>query len=186
MKLIVGLGNPGNKYTHTRHNAGFLAVDFFLKNLETINCKSSFSSQICEVHFHAREANGAPVKTFFIKPQTYMNNSGEAVQAVCNFYKVDPKTDLLVLHDEKDLLFGTFKFTTGSRSAGHNGVGDIIEKLGTQDFARIRIGVETRVSGDPTPTDAFVLQNFSEEELHTLNTKIFPETDKLIEQFINS
>jgi PTH1 family peptidyl-tRNA hydrolase len=183
MKLIFGLGNPGKQYQKTRHNFGFLALDTLRNFLLTEQIgpwelSKKFNAEICGCTWRGE-------KIILARPMTFMNESGIAVQLLAHYYKIAPR-EIIVVHDEKDLLFGTFKYTTGSRSAGHNGVGDIIEKLGTQDFARIRIGVETRVSGDPTPTDAFVLQNFSEEELHTLNMKIFPETDKLIEQFINS
>ena len=176
MKIIVGLGNPGSKYTHTRHNAGFLAIDHFLKGVETIHCQSKFKSAICEVHFSA-------TKTFFIKPQSYMNNSGIAVKEVLDFYKVQLK-DLLVIHDEKDLSFGTIKYTESSRSAGHNGVQDIIDQLGTQDFARIRIGIESRSHDSKVPTDEYVLQKFTEDEFRKLNKEIFPEASKLIKHFI--
>ncbi len=179
MKLIVGLGNPGTKYQYTRHNAGFLALDFFLKDIETIHCQSTFGSQMCEVHFHA-------TKTFFIKPQTYMNNSGKAVKEVCGFYKVNSETDLLVIHDEKDLSLGTIKTTTSSRSAGHNGVQNIIDELGTQNFHRIRIGVETRMSGDHTPTDHFLLHPFTPEELKIFQETVLPKTKELIDQFIKN
>lgn len=179
MKLIVGLGNPGKQYESTRHNAGFLAVDFFLKDHPAITCQGKFNAQICEYH-----ENG--VKVFFIKPQSFMNLSGEVVQEIASFYKVDVTKDLLVIHDEKDLPFETFKEAKDSGSAGHNGVQNIIDQLGTKDFARLRIGVESREEGSPLPTDVFVLQPFTEDELKTLSDKIFPETNKLIQEFIQS
>ncbi|HMR55562.1 MAG TPA: aminoacyl-tRNA hydrolase, partial [Candidatus Doudnabacteria bacterium] len=82
MKLIVGLGNPGNKYELTRHNLGFLAVDYFLKSRDAITCQSKFNAQVCEYH-----ENG--VKVFFVKPQSYMNLSGEVIREITSFYKVD-------------------------------------------------------------------------------------------------
>lgn len=185
MKLVVGLGNPGDKYKHTRHNAGFLALDFFLKEIQTIHCQSSFNAQVCEVHFHAKKTGTTPLKVFFIKPQTYMNNSGKAVKAMCDFYKINPEANLLVVHDEIDLLLGNYKATNSSRSAGHNGVQDIIDTLGSQDFQRIRVGIEARKQGDKTPTHDYVLSPFSAEELKLLETSVFPETSKLIDQFLN-
>lgn len=179
MKLIVGLGNPGNQYEQTRHNAGFLAVDFFLRSHEAITCQSKFNAQICEYHEDG-------VKVFFIKPQSFMNLSGEVVREIAAFYKVDHANDLLVLHDEKDLPFGAVKEGFASGSAGHNGVQNIIDELDTKDFARIRIGVETREPDSPLPTDVFVLQKFENEELAKLESEVFPKTNELIEAFIKS
>ena len=161
MKIIVGLGNPGRKYEATRHNAGFMAVDFYLKEIETISCVSKFNAQVCEVHFAAHDSTQGPVKTFFIKPQTYMNNSGEAVKAIVDFYKIDVKKDLLVVHDEVDLKFGYYKRAFDSRPAGHNGVKNVVEHLGTQAFHRVRIGIESRLSRFDSATDEFVLKNFA-------------------------
>ncbi len=177
MKLIIGLGNPGTKYSATRHNAGFLAIDYFLKNIQAINCQSSFSAQICELHFGAQ-------KVFFVKPQTFMNLSGEAVKAIGDFYKINYSTDLLVIHDDVDLPFGEIKNTTSSSAAGHNGVQNIIDLLGTKDFHRIRLGVENRLDKKIPPTEAFVLQNFSDEEINKLEAEVLPEVKLAIEKFI--
>ena len=179
MKLIVGLGNPGAQYENTRHNAGFLAVDFFLKDHAAITCQSKFNAQICEYHEDGE-------KVFFVKPQSFMNLSGEVVREILSFYKLDHANDLLVLHDEKDLPFSTVKEGFASGSAGHNGVRNIIDELGTKDFARVRIGVESREVGSPIPTDVFVLQRFTDGELEKLNTDIFSQTNKLIAAFIKS
>jgi peptidyl-tRNA hydrolase, PTH1 family len=182
MKLIVGLGNPGDKYKNNRHNAGFLAVDFILKyNDKFIEAKPShdFKSEMQIL------GNGQD-RVIFMKPQTYMNDSGQALKVICNFYKMDLAKDLLVVHDEVDLPFGTIRKTEDSSSAGHNGIKSIIENIGTQNFQRLRIGVETRASREEMPTDAFVLQDFSEEELKKLNDAIFPQVKKEVEKFINS
>jgi PTH1 family peptidyl-tRNA hydrolase len=186
MKLIVGLGNPGNKYQYTRHNAGFLALDYYMQGLETISCTSKFNAQICEVHFSAQQTDGGPVKTLFIKPQTYMNNSGDTVREIVSFYKVDVEKDLLIIHDEVDLKFGFWKFAFDSRPAGHNGIKNIIEQLSTQKFHRIRIGVESRKSRLENPTDEYVLSPFSPEELSILQETIFPKVKEIIEEFIKS
>lgn len=179
MKLIVGLGNPGSQYELTRHNAGFLALDFFMKDHPAITCSSRFDAMICEYH---EDGN----KIFFIKPQNFMNLSGEVVKKVLAFYKLDHANDLLVIHDEVDLPFGTVKEGFASGSAGHNGVQNIIDELGTKDFARLRIGVETREQSSPIPTDVFVLQRFTNEELEKLEKEVFPGTAKLIAEFIKS
>lgn len=162
MQLIIGLGNPGKEYEKNRHNVGFLALDHILKDLQTISCSSKFDATICEVH--------NPQKTFFVYPQTYMNESGKAVREIMNYYKLLPK-DILVIHDDVDLPLGTMKFTENSGDAGHNGIKSIIEELGTKEFRRIRVGVETRENKQQPPTDAFVLQNFSSDELSKIPFK---------------
>ncbi len=163
MKLIAGLGNPGDEYKHTRHNAGFLALDFLLNSNGLLQDSPSheFKSEIYT------SGNGQE-KVIFLKPQTYMNDSGQALKLICNFYKIDLSKDLLVIADEVDLPFGSIRLTNSSSAAGHNGIKSLIENLGTQDFNRIRIGVETRETRDQIPTDAFVLQNFTDDELAKL------------------
>jgi PTH1 family peptidyl-tRNA hydrolase len=113
-----------------------------------------------------------------------MNNSGNAVREIIQFYKIDPSKDLLVIHDEKDLPFASIKTTESSGSAGHNGVQNIIDELGGQNFMRIRIGVESREPDSPIPTDVFVLQNFSEEEFKQFNEKVLPEVKTKIDEFL--
>jgi peptidyl-tRNA hydrolase, PTH1 family len=159
MKLVIGLGNPGEKYKNTRHNAGFLALDYILKDFPK-SCSSKFDAEI-------HEASVENEKVFFIYPQTYMNESGSAVRQILDFYKLEPK-DLIILHDEVDLPLGTLRLTESSGSAGHNGIKSLIERLGTQDFKRIRIGVETREDKSQIPTDVFVLSPFAENELEKI------------------
>lgn len=125
-----------------------------------------------------------PEKVFVVKPQTFMNNSGQAVAEIINFYKLDFKKDLLVIHDEKDIPLGTIRTTDSSSSAGHNGIKSIIEHLGSQDFKRIRIGVEARKPEDQISTSDFVLQRFTDEELKKLEAEILPDVSKKIGQFI--
>jgi peptidyl-tRNA hydrolase, PTH1 family len=180
MKLIVGLGNPGEKYKQTRHNVGFLALDFILNDGDGyMEAKPSreFKSEIFTLGLNDN-------KIIFLKPQTYMNDSGQALNVICNFYKMNIKNDLLVIHDDVDLPFGDFKITESASSAGHNGVQSIIDLLGTQDFHRIRIGIETRRERKDLPTDAFVLQNFSEEELKILKEQIFSKVKAKVDGFI--
>jgi len=178
MKLIVGLGNPGDKYATTRHNAGFLAVDHFLEaGGANISWENNFDSHIATITIEGE-------KMIFLKPQTFMNESGRAVSAALNFYKVSIAENLLVIHDDVDLPLGTVRESNDSSSAGHNGVSSIIESLGSQNFYRLRIGVETRESRAYKPTDAFVLENFSSEELARLKSEILPKVNEKIEQFI--
>lgn len=175
MKLIVGLGNPGEKYQHTRHNAGFLAVDYYLKNLSP-DWQSKFKSEICQL------VSGTEI-IMFAKPQTFMNNSGEAVKEICDFYKIEPEKDLLVIHDDKDLPIGIsgIREADDSSSAGHNGVQNIIDKLGTQNFHRIRIGIAR--PDNQLPTDAFVLQDFPPDDWRILQSTL-PDINAKIENFL--
>ena len=134
MKLIVGLGNPGEKYAATRHNVGFHWLCRLAEQL-----RITFKS---EVKFHGLCANMMLDNEQFwlLKPQTYMNASGMAVAALSGFYKISPD-QLLVVHDELDLPPGTAKLKLGGGAGGHNGLKDIITRLATQDFWRLRIGV---------------------------------------------
>ena len=179
MRIIVGLGNPGVKYEHTRHNAGFLAIDNYLKGIQAINCQSGFQAQICELHFGAQ-------KVFLVKPQTFMNLSGTAVKAIGDFYKIDYSTDLLVIHDDVDLPFGELRAATSSSAAGHNGIQNIIDMIDTKNFHRIRLGVENRPDKKFPPTEAFVLQNFNNEELAKLYADVFPVVSQKINAFIGN
>jgi len=166
MKLLVGLGNPGKEYERTRHNVGFLFLDFlrsswgFLPFQSSSKWKGSVSAGI-----HDGE------KTILLKPETFMNRSGESVRSIMDFFKI-PVDDIIVIHDDLDIAPGTFKVAKGSGAAGHNGVSDLIEKLGTKDFTRIRIGI-----GRPPeniPADVFVLSPFTREEHDDLKI-LFPD-----------
>ena len=162
MQLVVGLGNPGKEYEKTRHNAGFIALD---KIRSKYNQDGVCSSSKFDAHIYELVVDGT--KHLLVYPQTFMNLSGKAIRQVMDFYKLEPK-DILVLHDEVDLPAGTIKFTESSGHAGHNGIRSVIEELGTQNFRRIRIGVESREPDSKIPTDAFVLQPFSNEDLEKI------------------
>ncbi|MDO8565927.1 MAG: aminoacyl-tRNA hydrolase [Candidatus Moranbacteria bacterium] len=175
MKIIIGLGNPGPQYAHNRHNAGFLCADFLQKEW-------GFAAFTPDKKMSASLSSGTigKGKVLLVKPDTFMNASGTAVQTLINFYKLLPQ-DIIVIHDDLDIAPGTFKTTLSSRSAGHNGVQDIIGKLGTQDFFRIRLGIG-HPAGDPgacISAHDFVLQNFSPEELTALQ-KLFPQVKEKI------
>lgn len=132
MKVIVGLGNPGKKYAHTRHNAGWLA-------LEALAGKSRWqASAKAQARYCKAEIAGRQIE--LLKPTTYMNNSGLAVAYVLRKHHLKP-ADLMVVHDDKDIALGEFKIQVNRGAAGHNGVQSIIDALGTKDFARIRIGI---------------------------------------------
>lgn len=179
MKIIFGLGNPGERYKSTRHNAGFLLIDQILEKYPAMSCSNSkFKARICEWH-----DNG--IKVLFVKPETYMNESGSAVSQIMNFYNVSPN-DILIVHDEIDLPVGQIRVSTNSSAAGHNGIKSIIQQLGTQDFIRLRIGIENRESRQQIPTEAFVLQPFSETEIDLLQKTVFPEAEKQVLSFVHS
>ena len=179
MKLIVGLGNPGDKYENTRHNIGFMAIDFILRDNKYITAKpgKEFKSETFTF-----KNNGETI--VFLKPQTYMNDSGQALKVICNFFKLDLREDLLVIHDEVDLPFGALRLNKDSSAAGHNGIKSIIDELKTQNFHRLRIGIESRSSKKELPTDAFVLQNFTEEQLKKIHGEILPQAKAEIEKFL--
>lgn len=186
MKLIVGLGNPGKKYKNTRHNAGFLAIDNFIGEMMADPATPASFALRLENKFQNQIIPLPNSQGLLAKPQTFMNESGRAVMEIVNFYKIDVKNDLLIVHDDTDLLLGTVRTTASSSSAGHNGVQSIIDNLGTQDFHRVRVGVESRKSRGDMPTDAFVLQNFTGEELKKLQADIFPKVKLEIEEFLQN
>ena len=132
--LIVGLGNPGSKYEQTRHNAGFWFVEEIarLKGAH-FRPETKFSADVCKVVLEGRDI-------WLLKPNTFMNLSGQAVGKLANFYKI-PKDNILVAHDELDLDPGTIRLKTGGGHGGHNGLRDIISHLGGKEFQRLRIGV---------------------------------------------
>lgn len=135
MKLIVGLGNPGRKYQKTRHNIGFRVIDEL-----------------------KREISDKDV--ILLKPQAFMNQSGKAVKSLTTKYKI-PLINILVVHDDVDLPFGTIRISKNSSSAGHKGVQSIIDELGTRDFTRIRIGINP---GHKVDTEKFVLKKITRQE----------------------
>jgi len=155
MKIIVGLGNPGIEHQRNRHNTGFIVLDKYAEGLGlTWEASSKFDSEII-----------IQKDFILVKPQTFMNNSGNAVSKILGYYKVDPK-DLIIIHDDVDLSFLGVKKQFGAGPAGHHGVEDIVEKLGTQDFWRVRIGLG-RPLGNILVED-WVLQDFSEEEIEKI------------------
>lgn len=158
MKLIVGLGNFEDKYLFTRHNAGFMAVDFFVNEQgESFKQDKKLKTMLAKFRF-----NGEDVVV--IKPLTYMNLSGEAVSAVMNFYKIEKK-DVCVIFDDISLDLGTIRFRNSGSDGGHNGIKSVIQHLGTKDFDRLKIGIGPQPN---IPSEAFVLQNFTQDELKTL------------------
>lgn len=173
MKIIVGLGNPEPKYEFTRHNIGFLAIDY-LQN----KYNQEYKKQDNYLYF---EQNINNEKILFIKPQTYMNNSGEAVKKVVSFYKVKQE-DILVIYDDIDLLFSTIRIKYDSSSGGHNGIKSIINHLGTQEFYKLKIGI---LNDYKKQTKDFVLSKFSKEELKELPFT-YSTIESIVEDYINN
>lgn len=152
MKLIVGLGNPGKKYEHTRHNMGYDCLDI-LSDLTNINIEIEDFKGIYG------KANILGETVILLKPTTYMNLSGESIRAIINFYKIDVE-DILVIYDEMALPVGTIRIRPAGSAGGHNGMKNIIQNLGTDKFKRIRIGI-----GKPEYNSIdFVLSKPSKEE----------------------
>lgn len=143
MKLIVGLGNPGEKYAKTRHNLGFVILDHFLKDLESAKNtvwedNKKFKSDIFVLDYQPKK--GSIEKVVLAKPNTFMNNSGQAVTLISSFYKIKPE-DIWIVHDELDLPIGMMKIRFGGAAAGHHGVESILEALKTDKFWRFRMGI---------------------------------------------
>lgn len=151
MYLIVGLGNPGAEYEQTRHNVGFLVVEKLAGDAKWSN-KKAFKGEVAELHIGKE-------KCFLLKPQTYMNLSGESVRLMMDFYKI-PLEQLIVVHDDADLPAGDIRIQTGRGAAGHNGVQSIIDSIGSVSFKRCRVGIG-RSSNPEIPLDVFVLEQMS-------------------------
>ncbi len=143
MKLIVGLGNPGEKYESTRHNIGFMVVDHFLKDIESVSKSNWTQDKKLKSHiylFDYQPKKGKMEKVILAKPLTYMNNSGMAVTLIANYYKISP-IDIWIVHDELDLPLGFMKIRQGGGTAGHHGLDSILASLGTDKFWRFRMGI---------------------------------------------
>ena len=173
MKLIVGLGNVGKEYENTRHNMGFMLVDRYLeyKNIP-LKFKEKFNSMYVETTINNE-------KVIFIKPTTYMNNSGIAVRAFLDFYKLDVQ-DVLVISDDLDLDLGKFRLRRNGSSGGHNGLKSIISHLGTDGFKRLRIGI----SNDKDDVINYVLSKFSKKELNEIDTMFDTLVNVLDDYFV--
>ncbi len=138
MFIIVGLGNPGKEYENTRHNAGFNSLDVLA---------GKYNISIREAEHKALVGKGyiEGQKVILVKPQTYMNNSGEAVREITDYYKVDPESELIVLYDDISLPVGTLRIRDKGSAGGHNGIKSLIQHLGTQVFLRIKVGVGDKI-----------------------------------------
>ena len=151
MKLVVGLGNPGEAHAGNRHNVGFMMIDKMAG--EGAEWESKFEALILKAKDY-----------LLVKPQTFMNRSGEVVAKVANFYKVTTD-DLMVVHDDLDIRLGEYKIQKGVGPKVHNGLTSVEERLGTANFWRLRVGVDNRPAGQArVPGDEYVLSDFTAEE----------------------
>jgi len=167
MKLLVGLGNPGKKYQATWHNVGFMVVDL-LKDKEfdqssKFKNSTKFKAEICEGEILGE-------KIILTKPKTFMNNSGQAVSALVNFYKIKPE-DLWLIHDDIDLPLAKIRISQNSSAAGHKGVQSVIDNLGLQNFVRFRIGIRSE-KPLKIPTEKYVLQKIDKPGKIVINQTI--------------
>jgi len=162
IKLFVGLGNPGEQYVETRHNVGFWWIDFIGQNhkLSLKNSKKYFGE------FSKHNEDG---EVFFLKPSTFMNDSGKSVQALAKFYKIEPE-EILVIHDELDIQPGTAKLKLGGGHGGHNGLKSIQTSIGSNNFWRLRIGVGH--PGDKSKVIGYVLNKPSKIEMRLIHESI--------------
>ena len=155
MKVIVGLGNPGKKYDNTRHNIGFEALDY-IADKEGISINTGKHKALIGTGYMGGE------KVLLVKPQTFMNLSGESLRAACDFFKVDPEDGLIVIYDDISLAPGQLRVRKKGSAGGHNGIKNIIAQLGTQNFLRVKVGVGEKPAGWDLAD--YVLGHFSKEE----------------------
>lgn len=155
MKIIACLGNPGKKYSKNRHNIGFIVGEYLLRKNSSPSFRSKFNSQYATCNYNGEEV-------VFLFPQTYMNKSGESVEAARNFFKLNVE-DVIVIHDELELPFGDIRLKKGGGHKGHNGIRSIASVLGSPDFYRVRFGIG-RPSNPNIPVSDFVLSDFTKDE----------------------
>ncbi len=177
MKLVAGLGNPEPKYETTRHNAGFLALDYLVDDW-----KATGPSDVGEGETWQATVRGE--KILLVKPLTYMNNSGRCIAPLFKFYKLKPE-DLIVIYDDLDLKPNQLRLKTGGGTGGHNGLKSIDAQLGAGllNYHRVRIGIGRPAPGNPIPIVNYVLQPYSDAELEGLN-QLLPRVAQAVERMI--
>ena len=173
--LFIGLGNPGREYANTRHNFGFMAIDRLAVRLNARGMKVQSKAIVMDSKYEDH-------KLILAKPQTFMNLSGQSVQGLAHFYKI-PNENLMILSDDLDLPFGTIRIRASGGPGGQRGLSSILEKLGTKDIPRMRLGIG-RPPGRMDPAD-YVLQNFSRDDLKSLSELLDRAADAALEFVIN-
>lgn len=162
IRMVAGLGNPGDEYENTRHNAGFKAIDELARQAGVTYWKNQLGAEVATIQVHDPEAEGGRREVLLVKPQSFMNTSGGPISKLCAQNKITVE-ELLVIHDELDIPGGDVRVKVGGGHAGHNGLRSIIDKMGSRDFSRIRTGI-----GNPPGRMAvadFVLKQFRPKEL---------------------
>lgn len=174
MKLIIGLGNPGKNYENTRHNSGFMAIDAFASKFNAeFKLEPKFKGMLASVVINGHKA-------LLLKPQTYMNLSGESIRPVMQFYKIDA-SDILVISDDLDSHTGRVRIRSCGSPGGHNGHKSIVQNIGTEDYKRIKIGIGRSEQIDVID---WVLMKFNEDDMALMNNAI-SKSVLAIEDFIN-
>jgi peptidyl-tRNA hydrolase, PTH1 family len=174
VNLIVGLGNPGRKYSHTRHNIGFMVIDAICRNMGVRLESHRFHSKNLVVEKYGRDV-------ILLKPATYMNLSGKSVKACADFYHID-FDHILVIHDDIDLPFGRIKVANHGGAGGHRGIKSIIENLSESTFPRIKIGIGRPEQGEPI--EEFVLTPFYPPQTETLK-RVIDSASKACDLFLS-
>ncbi|MBU4331647.1 aminoacyl-tRNA hydrolase [Patescibacteria group bacterium] len=177
MHLIIGLGNPGTKYKKTRHNAGFLVIENLAMR---VDCNQPLLKK-CNALIAKTDIGGTDV--LLAQPQTFMNESGKAVQALAHYYKINPK-NILIIYDDIDLPLGKIRIREKGSAGGHKGLQSIIDYLNTNEFSRIKIGIGPQPEN--IPSEKYVLQNFKRNEWKIMQEDMIPKTIEAIECFLKN
>ena len=176
--LIAGLGNPGDKYEDTRHNIGFMALDRFGSSVDCTPAKVKFDGIFSRQRLFDKQV-------VLVKPETFMNRSGQCVGGLVNFFKI-PRSNILILHDDLDLSFARVKVVARGGAGGHNGIRSLIQHLGSQEFARVKIGIgrpPRNENGQGIPVESYVLSRFNREEEQKFDA-LFDITNQAVELFL--
>ncbi|MDD3035370.1 MAG: aminoacyl-tRNA hydrolase [Candidatus Saccharimonadaceae bacterium] len=175
MKVIFGQGNPGVNYAKTRHNVGFITLDALANKINAQwKEQTKFNAFVAETVI-------ADEKVLLVKPATYYNETGVSARKIMDYYKLDPSSDLLVIHDDLALNFGIIRIREQGSDAGNNGIKSLIKHIG-ENFVRIRIGILNEFRDQKNDAD-FVLDKFSAEESKHFKDEIIPQVTELIEQY---
>ena len=175
MKIIAGLGNPGKKYDGTKHNTGFMALNYFLqKNSLTLE-REKFEGKYTKQKIAGNDV-------ILLEPQTFMNDSGRSVAQFARFFKVNPQ-DILIIHDDMDMPLSKIRIRANGKSGGHNGIKSIIRDLGTSDFNRLKIGIRHPDNVTEASVVSWVLSQFNTEQQKLMDTA-YATANEVISDFI--
>ena len=175
MKIIAGLGNPGKKYDGTKHNTGFMALNYFLqKNSLTLE-REKFEGKYTKQKIAGNDV-------ILLEPQTFMNDSGRSVAQFARFFKVNPQ-DILIIHDDMDMSLSKIRIRANGKSGGHNGIKSIIRDLGTSDFNRLKIGIRHPDNVTEASVVSWVLSQFNTEQQNLMDTA-YATASEVISDFI--